>query len=127
MKFKIKDVCEKIEVPMSTIRYWEKEFSEFINPQKTRGGQRRYTKEDITIFNQIKIILHHNNKSIAQAKILIGQGNTNIGETNWKNLKILITGGTGSFGKFFCKYLLKNHKPKAIRIYSRDELKQYEM
>lgn len=40
---------------------------------------------------------------------------------------ILITGGTGSFGKQFVQTLLKSHKPKKIIIYSRDELKQYEM
>lgn len=40
---------------------------------------------------------------------------------------ILITGGTGSFGKNFIKYLLKNYKPKKIIIYSRDEMKQFEM
>ena len=44
---------------------------------------------------------------------------------NKKN--ILITGGTGSFGKNFVKYLLKNYKPKKIIIYSRDEMKQFEM
>lgn len=44
---------------------------------------------------------------------------------NKKN--ILITGGTGTFGKNFVKYLLKNHKPNKIIIYSRDEVKQYEM
>ena len=42
-----------------------------------------------------------------------------------KNL--LITGGTGSFGKAFTKFLLKNYKLNKIIIYSRDELKQYEM
>ncbi len=40
---------------------------------------------------------------------------------------ILITGGTGSFGKKYTKTLLKKYKPKKIIIYSRDELKQYEM
>lgn len=40
---------------------------------------------------------------------------------------ILITGGTGSFGKKFAATLLKRYKPKKIIIYSRDELKQYEM
>lgn len=40
---------------------------------------------------------------------------------------ILVTGGTGSFGKAFTKELLKNCKPKAVRIFSRDELKQWEM
>ncbi|MBR8462243.1 UDP-N-acetylglucosamine 4,6-dehydratase (inverting) [Campylobacter sp. faydin G-24] len=40
---------------------------------------------------------------------------------------ILITGGTGSFGKKYTEIILKNHKPKRVIIYSRDELKQYEM
>ncbi|MHB8185101.1 MAG: UDP-N-acetylglucosamine 4,6-dehydratase (inverting) [Dermatophilaceae bacterium] len=39
---------------------------------------------------------------------------------------ILVTGGTGSFGKAFIKELLDNHDPRRIVIYSRDELKQYE-
>ncbi|TLD97840.1 UDP-N-acetylglucosamine 4,6-dehydratase (inverting) [Helicobacter jaachi] len=40
---------------------------------------------------------------------------------------ILVTGGTGSFGKKFVERVLKQHNPKKIIIYSRDELKQYEM
>lgn len=40
---------------------------------------------------------------------------------------ILITGGTGSFGNAFTEYLLKNHSPKKIIIYSRDEYKQFVM
>jgi len=40
---------------------------------------------------------------------------------------ILITGGTGSFGKRFIKKLIDNHNPKKIIVYSRDELKQFEM
>ncbi|QBG37728.1 UDP-N-acetylglucosamine 4,6-dehydratase (inverting) [Litorilituus sediminis] len=40
---------------------------------------------------------------------------------------ILITGGTGSFGKKYVETLLKHHKPKKIIIFSRDELKQFEM
>jgi len=45
-----------------------------------------------------------------------------------KNKSILITGGTGSFGKAFVKYLLKNkYNLKKIIIFSRDELKQFEM
>ena len=40
---------------------------------------------------------------------------------------ILITGGTGSFGRMFVKMLLQKHKPKKIIIFSRDEFKQYEM
>jgi len=40
---------------------------------------------------------------------------------------ILITGGTGSFGKKFITTVLKKYNPKKIIIYSRDELKQFEM
>jgi len=40
---------------------------------------------------------------------------------------VLITGGTGSFGKKFVKIVLEQYNPKAIRIYSRGELKQVEM
>ena len=40
---------------------------------------------------------------------------------------ILITGGTGSFGKQYTKTILENYKPNKIIIFSRDELKQYEM
>ena len=43
------------------------------------------------------------------------------------NKNILITGGTGSFGKKFIETILKNYKPNKIIIYSRDELKQFEM
>lgn len=40
---------------------------------------------------------------------------------------ILITGGTGSFGKKYTAMLLKKYNPKKIIIYSRDEFKQYHM
>lgn len=40
---------------------------------------------------------------------------------------ILITGGTGSFGKQYVKTILECYKPRRLIVYSRDELKQYEM
>ena len=40
---------------------------------------------------------------------------------------ILITGGTGSFGDTFVEMLLKNYCPRKVIVYSRDELKQFEM
>lgn len=43
------------------------------------------------------------------------------------NKTILITGGTGSFGKCFTKYVLEHYEPKKIIIYSRDEFKQWMM
>lgn len=44
---------------------------------------------------------------------------------NGKN--ILVTGGTGSFGKAFIRTLLERYEPKKVIVYSRDELKQFEM
>jgi len=43
------------------------------------------------------------------------------------NKVILVTGGTGSFGKKYVEFILKNYKPKKVIIYSRDEFKQLEM
>ncbi len=45
----------------------------------------------------------------------------------FNNKTILVTGGTGSFGQAFVKKILKKYKPKKVIIFSRDELKQYEM
>ena len=44
-----------------------------------------------------------------------------------KNKTIFISGGTGSFGKEFTNFVIKNLNPKKIIIFSRDELKQFEM
>ena len=46
---------------------------------------------------------------------------------NLNNKNILITGGTDSFGKECIKYILKNYKPNKLVVFSRDELKQFEM
>mgnify|MGYP001211472274 CR=1 FL=1 len=45
----------------------------------------------------------------------------------FNNKVILVTGGTGSFGNMFVETVLKNFKPKKIIVFSRDELKQFEM
>jgi UDP-N-acetylglucosamine 4,6-dehydratase/5-epimerase len=45
----------------------------------------------------------------------------------FNNKSILVTGGTGSFGKKYIRTLLAHHKPHRVVIFSRDELKQFEM
>ena len=45
----------------------------------------------------------------------------------FNNKDILITGGTGSFGNAFVEKILNNYKPKRLIVFSRDELKQYDM
>lgn len=46
---------------------------------------------------------------------------------NWTSKTVLITGGTGSFGKKFTEIMLRDYHPKKLIIFSRDELKQHEM
>jgi UDP-N-acetylglucosamine 4,6-dehydratase len=46
---------------------------------------------------------------------------------NWSEQVILVTGGTGSFGKKFVEIMLKVYRPKRLVIFSRDELKQHDM
>ncbi len=46
---------------------------------------------------------------------------------NWQDQVVLVTGGTGSFGKNFIKLMLQEYHPEKMIVFSRDELKQHEM
>jgi UDP-N-acetylglucosamine 4,6-dehydratase/5-epimerase len=46
---------------------------------------------------------------------------------NWSEQVVLVTGGTGSFGKKFVEMMLNEYRPQKLIIFSRDELKQHEM
>ena len=46
---------------------------------------------------------------------------------NWSQESILVTGGTGSFGKKFVEIMLRDYRPHRLKVFSRDELKQHEM
>ncbi len=46
---------------------------------------------------------------------------------DWHDKSVLITGGTGSFGKAFASHVLEHCPPRRLIFFSRDELKQYEM
>ena len=46
---------------------------------------------------------------------------------NWSQESILVTGGTGSFGKKFVEMMLREYRPHRLVVFSRDELKQHEM
>ena len=57
---------------------------------------------------------------------------TNVAEKSEDELtltgaSLLLTGGTGSFGKAFLEQVLSSHQPSRVAVFSRDELKQYEM
>jgi UDP-N-acetylglucosamine 4,6-dehydratase len=48
-------------------------------------------------------------------------------QSHFEGANILITGGTGSFGQAFIRRLVDSHRPARVVVFSRDELKQYEM
>jgi UDP-N-acetylglucosamine 4,6-dehydratase/5-epimerase len=48
-------------------------------------------------------------------------------QSYFDDANILVTGGTGSFGRAFIRRLLESHRPARVVVFSRDELKQYEM
>jgi UDP-N-acetylglucosamine 4,6-dehydratase/5-epimerase len=49
------------------------------------------------------------------------------GELNLNGASIFVTGGTGSFGRAFTKYVLENFQPRRLIVFSRDEAKQHDM
>jgi len=55
-------------IEIHTLRYWEREFAEFLNPDRTRGGQRRYRPDDIQTLFIIKRLLRDEMFSIAGAR-----------------------------------------------------------
>lgn len=55
-------------VEVHTLRYWEKEFEGYLNPERTEGGQRRYRPEDIQTVLTLRRLLRDEMFSIAGAK-----------------------------------------------------------
>ena len=64
----IRDAARIIGVPPHTIRYWEKEFSEFLAPPRTLGKQRRYGDEHLDRLRTIFRMLKEEGYSIAGAR-----------------------------------------------------------
>ncbi|MDW8106464.1 MAG: MerR family transcriptional regulator [Armatimonadota bacterium] len=62
-----------VGVEPHTIRYWEREFTEFLSPVRTAGGQRRYRREDIEVLLEIKRLLKEELYTIAGAKRVLRQ------------------------------------------------------
>lgn len=55
-------------IEVHTLRYWEKEFADYLDPIRTEGGQRRYRPEDIQTVFTIKRLLRDEMFSIAGAR-----------------------------------------------------------
>ena len=69
----IQQLSAKLNIPKPTLRFWEKEFKGILLPQRTNGGQRRYTSEHISIIKEIKM-LKKAGLSLVEIKRKLGKG-----------------------------------------------------
>lgn len=65
-KFRIGELAQKVGVERFVIRFWEKEFG--LESERTTGGQRFYSNEDLSLFIQIKKLLYDKGFTISGAK-----------------------------------------------------------
>jgi len=49
----ISEVSDRLKIPKHTLRFWEREFGHVFAPQRTKGGQRRFTPEDVDRIKQV--------------------------------------------------------------------------
>ena len=96
MQYRIKEVGQRLDVPVSTIRYWQNEFTAFVKPVRTNGGQRRYSEGDIVCFQQIKELVYNKKITIEHAKMFLEKGGPDRKNFDWSRQSILLTGGTGA-------------------------------
>jgi DNA-binding transcriptional MerR regulator len=61
---RIGDVAELIEVPVHTLRYWERMFKEDLSPYRSSGGQRIYSEGDVIKIREVKKLLKEEGYSI---------------------------------------------------------------
>lgn len=66
--YRISEVADMLGEPQSTLRFWEKEFEEFLSVDKTGGSQRKYKAENIETLRAIQYLLREANFKIDGAK-----------------------------------------------------------
>lgn len=84
--YKIGEVAEMLEVPQSTIRYWETEFPEAA-PMRTSGNRRYYTVKNIEVLEIIRFLLKDRGMKIEAARMQLRTNADNV----TKRMEILKT------------------------------------
>jgi DNA-binding transcriptional MerR regulator len=72
----IQEVSDRIGLPKSTLRYWEKELSQYISPMRTPGGQRRYSIDHIQMFKKVQMLKRQGKKIVEIKQVFEQQNNT---------------------------------------------------
>lgn len=80
--YKIGEISKMLQVPASTLRYWETEFNQ-LKPTKSSGGQRFYTQKHIDLLKNLKQMLYAEKYTIdgAKKKLKTPTSTTNNGDT----------------------------------------------
>lgn len=68
LTYSIGKVSKLLNLPISTIRFYENEFSSYLNIPKTEGGHRRFKPEDVEKLKYIHSLIHDQKKSIKDVK-----------------------------------------------------------
>jgi len=64
----IEKLCQRVEIKSHTLRYWEKEFSDFLKPHRTKGGRRRCGDNDLKKLLEIKKLVKDKGYTIEGAR-----------------------------------------------------------
>ena len=67
----IGQISKLFNVTPYTLRYWEKEFNGILTPKRTKGGQRRYSKQDRRVIQEIIELLREDMYSMKGAKRIL--------------------------------------------------------
>lgn len=65
--YRIREVAQLLDVPISTLRFWDSVFPQ-LNPTRLQSGHRRYTSTDIDLIKRIKFLLRDKKMSLEYAK-----------------------------------------------------------
>ncbi|MDR1313187.1 MAG: MerR family transcriptional regulator [Deltaproteobacteria bacterium] len=71
--FRTGEIAEKLDLPSSIVRYWEKEFAKHIKPIRMDSGRKLYRKDDLEIFAEIKRLTRIERLTVEGAKLRIAQ------------------------------------------------------
>lgn len=72
---KVREVCDLVGISPHTLRYWEKEFRNFLKPQRSPGGHRLYDDHNLRRLLEIKHLLKDKYLSIKGVKLYIQRKN----------------------------------------------------
>lgn len=71
LSYSIGQVSEMLNLPVSTIRFYENEFASYLNITKTQGGHRRFRPEDLEKLKYIHDMVHNQKKSLKDVKVTL--------------------------------------------------------